>query len=990
MEHIQSESMFKRTLFKYFEGNPSLAKVVVKEASKKKKPTGAPNEPVAASNVAAAAPQSALPKFGSLDEAIKYRQDIKNLAESYKASDVEQHWYQWWEREKFFHADEKAAQNVPEDQKYVIVIPPPNVTGYLHIGHALTGSIEDALIRYNRMKGKITCYVPGVDHAGIATQTVVEKQLAKQGQMRKDMTREAFLKKVWEWKEHSGSRIDSQLRRLGSSLDWDRYTFTMDEQRSVAVTEAFIRLFEQGLIYRSSRLVNWSCKLQTAISEIEVETIELPEPTKISVPNHSKAVEFGYLTKFAYKVKDSPNGEEIVVATTRLETMLGDVAVAVNSTDERYQHLIGKELIHPFHPSRKMVVIADDILVKKEFGTGAVKVTPSHDQNDYECGQRNQLPMINIFDEEGRLNENGGEAYKGMLRYECREKMEKDLEAMGLLRGKDVNKGMALKICSRSKDIIEPMMKPQWYVKCDTIAKRMLEVVDNGELQIIPEQPHIKIWRNYMNDLRDWCISRQLWWGHRCPAYLVSIKGAEKKGDPNSTSDWVVAQNEKEALEKAVKKFGVPADQIELLHDEDVLDTWFSSALFPFSPFNWPNEEDLSYKAFYPNAILETGYDILFFWVARMVMFGLMLTNKLPFKKVYLHTLVRDEEGRKMSKSLGNVIDPLELIEGCDLENILQKIKESTLPEKEKQKSMEMKKKNYPQGYPECGTDALRFGLLSYTTQSSDILLDVKKIIALRQFCNKIWNSFKFASMKFTADFVYDPNFVLQNYSALHRIHKWILSRLHSAIRDFDAAIEKYRFGDSTSAFQQFWLYDFCDVYLEATKPMFLSNDEAAKKAAEQILYTILDSGLRMISPVMPFITEELYQKLPSYEGKPRSVCIARFPEWNVQYIDTKLEEENDLMMNVIKEIRSITMAVQLPSSVKPNAYLSLVGGADPNSELIKKLLENSSTIEFLAKLTKVNETTLMMGIELILDGNRSRETLCLMDAFRVQLVLRL
>ena len=463
------------------------------------------------------------------------------------------------------------------------------------------------------MQGKYTLFVPGTDHAGIATQSVVEKNVWKnEGKTRHDYGREAFVNKIWDWKEKHGNQILEQFRRIGNSFDWTHFTFTMDDERSKAVTEAFVRLFDMGLIYRSNRLVNWSCKLQTGISDIEVDYKDLKEPTIMEVPGHSGKYEFGALTKFAYKV--SGTEEEIVVATTRLETMLGDSAVAVNSKDPRYTHLVGKSLIHPFIPSRQMKVITDDVLVDMAFGTGAVKITPAHDYNDYECGIRNKLEIINVLAKDGTINGNGGK-FAGKMRFDVRNEMLAELESLGLLRGKEPNE-MRLGICSRSGDVIEPMIAPQWYMSTGEISKKMVEVVESKELKIVPSS-YESIWFHWLRNSQDWCISRQLWWGHRCPAYLVEVNG--KEGNPSKQEDFVVARSEEEAMEKAKAKYGEQAS-VKLIQDEDVLDTWFSSALFPFSTVGWPDETKLSFKAFYPNTILETGHDILFFWVARMVM----------------------------------------------------------------------------------------------------------------------------------------------------------------------------------------------------------------------------------------------------------------------------------------------------------------------------------------------------------------------------------
>lgn len=613
--------------------------------------------------------------------------EFKNIAavfpESYQPKYVEAAWQAWWEKSGFYKPDVEAALQAEEKDKFVMVIPPPNVTGSLHLGHALMSTIEDVLTRWHRMNGKVALWLPGVDHAGIATQSVVERMLMKTEQVtRHQLGREAFVQKVWEWKEKYGNRITSQLRFLGASCDWSREAFTMDPNLSRAVTEAFVRFHEDGLLYRDTRLINWSCALQSALSDIEVDFVDLKDPTFLAVPNHKaqEKYEFGTITSFAYKVDGTD--EEIVVATTRLETMLGDTAVAVHPEDPRYTHLHGKFLKHPF-VDRKIPIITDAVLVDMSFGTGAVKVTPAHDPNDYTCGKRNNLDFIIIFTEDGKIASNGGK-FAGLMRYDARVAMEKELQALGLFRGKAPNP-MRLGLCSRTSDIIEPMLTPQWYVNCTDMARRSVEAVRNGDLKILP-QAHEQTWYFWLENIRDWCISRQLWWGHRIPAYFVRLAGEDAstvdQNDPARSDRWFVGRTEAEARAKAAAKLGVDGATLTLSQDEDVLDTWFSSGLFPFSVFGWP-EETVDLKAFFPTSLLETGLDILFFWVARMVMMSLQLTNQLPFKTVYLHAMVRDKYGRKMSKALGNVIDPLEVINGCTLETLLQKIHEGNLPQKE-------------------------------------------------------------------------------------------------------------------------------------------------------------------------------------------------------------------------------------------------------------------------------------------------------------------
>ncbi len=605
---------------------------------------------------------------------------------TYQPKYVEAAWQSWWETKGYYKPDVAAGLAAAQEDKFVMVIPPPNVTGSLHLGHALTNAVEDTLTRWHRMNGKVTLWVPGTDHAGIATQSVVEKRLKKEENLtRHDLGRDEFVKRVWEWKETYGNKITGQIRSLGASCDWGREAFTMDANLSTAVTEAFCKFHEDGLLYRDTRLVNWSCALRSAISDIEVDYEDLEGRTFLPMPGHdpSKKYEFGMITSFAYKVDGSPD-QELVVATTRLETMLGDTAVAIHPDDPRYKHLHGKYLVHPF-VNRKIPIITDGTLVDMSFGTGAVKVTPAHDPNDYACGKRNNLDFIIMLSEDGTIAATGGQ-YAGMQRYDCREKIEKDLKELGLFRGKEVNK-MRLGRCSRSGDIIEPMLTPQWYVNCSSMASRATAAVRNGDLKIVPAM-HEETWYYWLDNIRDWCISRQLWWGHRIPAYFARINGevALERNEPSNNRRWVVARTEEEALKKASAMLGVATTEITLEQDEDVLDTWFSSGLFPFSVFGWPNKTD-DFKAFYPTSLLETGLDILFFWVARMVMMGLHLTDTLPFTTVYLHAMVRDKYGRKMSKSLGNVIDPLEVIYGCTLEDLLKKIEQGNLAAREVSRS---------------------------------------------------------------------------------------------------------------------------------------------------------------------------------------------------------------------------------------------------------------------------------------------------------------
>lgn len=841
----------------------------------------------------------------------EFKRLSETLAPAYYPPAVEAAWNDWWEARGFFGASTADALAADPGERFVMVIPPPNVTGSLHLGHALTCAIEDCVARWHRMRGATTLWLPGTDHAGIATQTVVEKKLMRErGVSRHDIGREAFLAEVWRYKDEYGGKICNQMRRLGASVDWSREQFTMNERLSRAVVEAFVRLHERGLIYRGTRLVNWCCSLRTALSDIEVDYVDVDGRTMRRVPGHEREVEFGVLVKFAYQVADGDGEEELVVATTRLETMLGDVAVAVHPDDARYRHLIGRRLVHPFVPEREMRVIADGELVDPEFGTGAVKVTPAHDPNDYECGQRHSLPQVTILDEQGRVAEAGGAEFCGMMRYDARAAVERALDARGLLRGKEPN-AMRLGVCSRTGDVIEPMLKPQWWVDCRGMAARAVDKVRSGELRILPEF-HRETWYRWLENIHDWCISRQLWWGHRVPAwrYVEAASGEER---------WVVARDEREARAKA------PAGA-QLRRDEDVLDTWFSSGLFPFSVFGWPDAESDELRAFYPGTLLETGHDILFFWVARMVMLGLELTDRLPFHTVYLHAIVRDKYGRKMSKSLGNVVDPLEMIEGATLAQMHEKLYAGNLDPREVERAKEGQRLDFGEGgIPECGADALRFGLLAYTLQGRDVNLDVARVAAYRNFCNKLWNAVRFALSK-DADAGADDGHYGGGGSdddgrPLKLEDRWILSRLARCAATCNASLASFAFAEAVSALYNFWLYELCDVYLEAIKPRMASGD------APHTLLRCLDAGLRLMHPMMPFVTEELYQRLP-VANRSESIMVAPYPDVGRQF-DEEAERRMDDALAAVKCIRSLRASYDVKRSARPRVYLVVAARED-------------------------------------------------------------
>ncbi|XP_035223704.1 valine--tRNA ligase-like, partial [Stegodyphus dumicola] len=613
----------------------------------------------------------------------------------------------------------------------------------------------------------------------------------------------------------------------------------------------------------------------------------------------------------------SISDEEIVVATTRIETMLGDTAVAVHPNDPRYTHLHGKFVLHPFC-SRKMPIVCDDF-VDMEFGTGAVKITPAHDQADYEVGLRHNLPFVNILNDDGTMNDNCAE-FSGLKRFEARVKVLNALKEKGLYRDTKDNP-MIVPICSRSKDIVEPLLKVQWYVKCEGMAQKAIQAVKDGNLKIYPEI-HIKTWNHWLEKIRDWCVSRQLWWGHRIPAYYVTIKDAKNVADSETDNErWISARSLEEAQEKAAKKFNVSPEDVDLRQDEDVLDTWFSSGLFPFSIFGWP-DETLDLKTFYPGTLLETGHDILFFWVARMVMLGQQLMGKLPFKEVFLHSIVRDAHGRKMSKSLGNVIDPIDVINGISLQALHDTLLESNLDPKEIEKAKQGQKADFPSGIPECGTDALRFALCAYTAQGRDINLDINRVEGYRHFCNKLWNATKFALMSLGVDFVSKEKFMLSDSESTMDL--WILSRLSSAVESCNNGFETYDFPAATTACYAFWLYDLCDVYLESLKPVFQSEDKTAIEVSKEMLYTCLDTGLRLLSPFMPFVTEELFQRLPRRRGDTvESITVSHYPvPEEYPWKNCDLEKSVSFALDIVHKVRSLRADYNLPKNEKLDLFL--------------------------------------------------------------------
>lgn len=866
------------------------------------------------------------------------------LPENYDPSYVESAWGAWWRKEGFFKVNLEDAKKKPRDKRFVMILPPPNVTGSLHLGHTLMGAIEDAITRFKRLKGYASLWVPGTDHAGIATQSVVEKKILKtEGKYRTDFSREEFVKRVWKWKEEYGGKIMEQFDKLGVSFDLSRVYFTMDEERSKSVKEAFIQLYERGILYRAKRMVNWCCALQTAISDCELEDLELDKPTMLTIPQHSGKYEFGVLIDFAYKLKKDPN-KEIIVSTTRIETMLGDTAVAVHPEDDRYKDLIGEEIVHPFFPDRKMKIIADPILVDKSFGTGAVKITPAHDPNDFACGKRHNLDFINIFNDDGTINENGGE-FKGMKRYDCRNAMIKKLTELKLFRGKKPNK-MVIQKCSKSGDIIEPMVKAQWWINCQDVAKRAINDVNSGKIKLLPEFQKQTLF-SFLENIQDWCVSRQLWWGHQCPIYLVTVKGKLDNPDPSNNDHWIAAKSETEAIKKASEKWKCDEKDISVKQDSDVLDTWFSSGILPFSVFGWPDKNSEELKTFFPTDLLETGHDIIFFWVARMIFMSYFFMDEIPFHTIYLHPIVKDSQGRKMSKSLGNVIDPLQVINGAQLEELLQAIRDGNLPKNELERSLKEKQKEFPDGLPQCGADALRLGLMSYLIQGRNINLDVNRVMGYRFFNNKLWNAFKFLKIYTKDNFKYAEI----NKNLLTFYDKWILNKLSRLIKIYEKDFENYNFGDATSQVYSFWYDNVCDVYIEALKCILSDNspyNEEIKNNTKNVFLHIIESGLIILSPLMPFVTEELFQRLPAKKNNVASICIADFPI-DEGYENDEIEKLGENLSLITHGVLSILSQFQILNS-KPKIALLI------NDNKLKEIIEKEkNVIKGLSRASELN-----------------------------------
>jgi valyl-tRNA synthetase len=818
------------------------------------------------------------------------------MDKTFSPAAIEAHWYSEWESKNYFAPKDG-------DGAYCIPIPPPNVTGTLHMGHGFQQAIMDALIRYNRMKGKSTLWQVGTDHAGIATQMLVERQLEAKGVSRLDLGRDAFIDKVWEWKAESGGTITQQLRRLGASVDWTRERFTMDPDLSAVVKEVFVRLYKEGLIYRGQRLVNWDPKLHTAISDLEVVQEE----------------ESGSLWHLRYPVVDSD--EVIVVATTRPETMLGDTAVAVNPNDERYQHLVGKRIALPLC-DREIPIIADDY-VDAEFGSGCVKITPAHDFNDYAMGERHDLPVINILTADAQINENAPEAFRGMDRFDARKAVVSAMDEIGLLE-KIEDHTLKVPRGDRSGVVIEPWLTLQWYVDAKRLAGPAIEAVESGAIEFVPKQ-----WENtyyaWMRDIQDWCISRQLWWGHRIPAWY--------------DEDDNVYVGEDEA---AVRRDNNLTDTTILRQDDDVLDTWFSSALWTFSTLGWPDETE-ELEKFHPASVLVTGFDIIFFWVARMIMMTLHLKGEVPFKQVYVHGLVRDGEGQKMSKSKGNVLDPIDLIDGIDLEALVAKRTSSMMQPKQAQKVEKATRKQFPEGIPGYGTDALRFTFYSLASTGRDIKFDLGRMEGFRNFCNKLWNASRYVLMNSET---FDPDGASPTFSLADR---WIRSRLQTAIIETSRSIEQYRFDHAAQTLYDFVWNEYCDWYLELSKPV-LWNDAASASEKQGTLLTlleVLETVLRLLHPMMPFITEEIWQNVsPRLSRQGDTLMLAAWPKGDLAQSDTDAENDIEWLKTVISAVR----AIRSEANIAPGEALEvLLGKASARDE--ENLEKHRQSLEKLAKV---------------------------------------
>ncbi len=824
------------------------------------------------------------------------------MDKTFEPQSIEQQCYKSWEEAGLFKASGSG-------DPYCILLPPPNVTGSLHMGHGFQQTIMDALTRYHRMKGDNTLWQVGTDHAGIATQMVVERQLNAQGKTRHDLGREDFIKKVWEWKEHSGGTITGQMRRLGTSPDWSREVFTMDEDLSKAVTEVFVKLHEEGLIYRGKRLVNWDPVLHTAVSDLEVLNEE----------------EDGHMWHMRYPLADGSG--ELVVATTRPETMLGDTAVAVHPDDERYQGFIGKEIKLPI-TGRLIPVIADDY-VDQEFGTGCVKITPAHDFNDYDMGKRHNLPMINILTDDAKINDDAPEAYRGLDRFDARKQIVADLDAQGALVKIEPHK-LKVPRGDRTGAVIEPYLTDQWYVAVESLAKPAIEAVESGEIRFVPENWN-KTYYQWMHNIQDWCISRQLWWGHRIPAWY------------DENGNVFVGRTEEEVREK----HDLGSD-VTLSQDDDVLDTWFSSALWPFATMGWP-EETPDLETFVPSSVLVTGFDIIFFWVARMIMMTKKFTGKIPFKDIYITGLIRDENGDKMSKSKGNVLDPIDLIDGIDIESLVTKRTAGMMQPQLAEKIAKRTRKQFPDGIQAYGTDALRFTFAAMASTSRDINFDMARVEGYRNFCNKIWNASRFVLMNTEEhDTGRDGGEMV-----LSMADRWIWAKFQQTLVEFEKALEDYRFDIAAQTVYEFTWNQFCDWYLELTKPV-LNNDastEAEKRGTRHTLINVLESLLRLLHPLMPFITDTIWQRVVPLSAlkveEGASIMVQAFPEVDAAKQDDKVLADIEWVKKFIVGIRNIRGEMDISPNKPLNALLKNVSDEDARRlDAAKAFLDKLSKLE--------------------------------------------
>lgn len=822
------------------------------------------------------------------------------MDKTYNPNNIENKWYQIWESNNYF-------KPIGAGKSYTIVIPPPNVTGTLHMGHGFQYSLMDVLIRYHRMDGDYTLWQVGTDHAGIATQMVVERNLLKQNIKRHDLGREKFIEKIWEWRHESGNIITEQMRRMGASVDWSRERFTMDEGLSQAVREVFIKLFDEGLIYRGKRLVNWDPVLLTAISDLEVISQE----------------ENGHLWYIRYPIVESK--EYIIVATTRPETMLGDVAVAVNPNDSRYQHLIGKYVALPL-TDRRIPIIADDY-VDSEFGTGCVKITPAHDFNDNQVGERHDLPLINIFTPQAKINEHAPVQYQGLDRYEAREKIIADLQQANLIEKIEPH---VLKVPrgDRSGSVIEPYLTDQWFVKAKPLAEPAIAAVEKGDIKFVPENWN-KTYFNWLNNIEDWCISRQLWWGHQVPAWY------------DEQGNIYVAHTEEQAREK----YNLPKE-LKLKQDEDVLDTWFSSALWPFSTLGWPNDAQQLAK-FYPTSVLVTGFDIIFFWVARMVMMGLKFTGQVPFHEVYITGLIRDQEGQKMSKSKGNILDPIDLIDGIDLESLVTKRTESLMQPQMAKKIEKQTREQFPQGIAAHGTDALRFTFCSLASTGRDIRFDLSRLDGYKNFCNKIWNAARYVLMNTENETIVTNPAHLQMTIA----DQWIIAKLQQLISTTRHHLDHYRFDLAAQALHEFTWYEYCDWYLELSKPILNGTFSAGQKlAARYTLVHVLETLMRLLHPFMPFLTEEIWQKLaPMLGNSGETLVLQPFPHADESLIKAAVIEDVEWLKSAILGVRNIRGEMNIaPGKLLP----TLIYNANETEK--RRLNENKEFLQALAKIESI------------------------------------